>query len=202
MKTLRTLLPKLLECRITRWGFLAALLVAVGASVAWVNQRHYQLGGGWIGSGDAGIWNALQIPLDPAGKTAALRVNSASFSEQFAGLFALLGATGDGSDAIGEMDMISRDTARFGTLTYAVADVPGNPRQINSVIAMTGTVTFTDRDNIDVSYTLRVYPVNVAGLPNADANGDGFPDPGAQELVIPGVLPIQGSDQARRVTHR
>lgn len=205
---MKTLLNNLLKGRITRWGFLAGLLIAVGATVGWMNQRHYQLGGGFIGSGGAGIWNALQIPLDPAGRTAALRVNSATFSEQFAGLFAALGATGDGSDAIGEVEMISRDTARYGTLTYAVAAVPGNPRQINSIIVMTGTIKFKGPDTIEATYTINVYPVNLPatspfyGLPNADVNGDGYPDSGAQPIVIPGVLPIQGVDTAKRVTFR
>lgn len=193
---MKTLLNKLLQSRITRWGLIAALPIAVGVTVGWKNQGHYQLGGGWIGGGGAGIWSALQIPLDPAGRTAALQVSSATFSEQFAGLFAALGATGNGSDAIGEMEMISRDTARYGTLTYAVQDVPGNPKQINSILLMTGTVKFTGPDTIVVTYTINVYPAA------ADANGDGYPDPGSEPILIPGVLPIQGVDTAKRVTIR
>jgi len=54
----------LLEGRKTRWGMLAALLAAAGLSLAWMETPQYQLGGAWIGSGGAGIWNALQIPLD------------------------------------------------------------------------------------------------------------------------------------------
>jgi hypothetical protein len=182
------------------------LIIAIGGTVGWMNQGQYQLGGAFIGSGGAGIWSALQIPLDPAGKTAALRVNSATFSEQFAGLFAALGATGDGSDAIGEVKMISRDTARYKTLTYAVTATPTNPRQINSILEMTGTVTFNGPDIIGVTYTINVYPVNIPagspfhGYPNTDLNGDGFPDPGAQPIVVPNVLPIQGADSAKRVT--
>jgi hypothetical protein len=201
-------LSKLLKSRITRWGFLAVLLLAAGATVAGMHQRQYQLGGGFIGSGAAGIWSALQIPIDPAGKTAALRVNVAAFSEQFAGLFAALGATGDASDAIGEVEMISRDTGKYKTLSYAVAAVPGNPRQINSIHVMTGTVKFTDCDTIEVTYTINVYPVNLPatspfyGYPNTDVNGDGYPDPRAQPIVISGVLPIQGVDIAKRVTLR
>ena len=44
---MKSLLNKLPKGRITRWGFLAVLLVAAGATVAWMNQRHYQLGGCW-----------------------------------------------------------------------------------------------------------------------------------------------------------
>jgi hypothetical protein len=78
---------------ITRWGFLAVLLIAVGATVGWMNQRQYQLGGGWIGNNGAGtIWNALQIPLDPAGRTAAIRVKTTAYSAGFAGLLTAFGA--------------------------------------------------------------------------------------------------------------
>jgi hypothetical protein len=199
---MKTLMNGLLKGRITRWGFLAVLLIAAGATVGWKNQRQYQLGGGFIGSGGAGIWNALQIPLDPAGRTAALRVSSGTLSPQFAGLFAALGATGGGSDNVGEVEMISHDTARFGTLGYGRMEVPGNPLQINTIFVMTGTVKFTGPDTIEVTYTINVYPVNVPGLPNADVNGDGYPDPGAQPILIPGVLPIQGVDTAKRVTLR
>jgi hypothetical protein len=199
---MKTLINGLLKGRITRWGFLAVLLIAVGASVGWMNQRHYKLGGGFIGSGGAGIWNALQIPLDPAGRTAALRVNTATFSSPFAGLLAALGATGGVSDNVGEMEMISHDTARFGTVAYAREQVTGNPLQINTIWVMTGTVKFTGPDTIAVTYTINVYPVNVPGLPNADVNGDGYPDPGAQPILIPGALPIQGVDIGKRVTLR
>ena len=199
---MKTIVNGLLRGRITRWGFLAVLLIAAGATVAGMKDRHYQLGGGFIGSGGAGIWNALQIPLDPAGRTAALRVSTGTLSPQFAGLFAALGATGGGSDNVGEMEMISHDTARFETVGYGRAQVPGNPLQINTIFVMTGTVRFTGPDNIDVTYTINVYPVNVPNFPNADVNGDGYPDPGAQPIVIAGALPVQGVDTAKRVTLR
>jgi len=202
---MRLLVANPVKSRTARWGILAVLLIAIGAMAGWMSQRQYQLGGTFIGSGGAGIWSAFQIPLDPAGKTAALRVKSATFSEPFAGLFAVLGATGEGSDAVGEMEMIDRNTARYSSLSYAVADVPGNPKQINSILTMTGTVTFTGPDTIEVAYTINVYPVNIPatspfhGFPNADVNGDGLPDAGAQPIIVPGVLPIQGVDVARRV---
>lgn len=160
------------------------------------SPSHYRLGGGFIGSGGAGIWNALQIPLDPAGRTAALRVSSGAYSPQFAGLLAALGATAGGSDNVGEMEMVSHDTARFGTVAYGREQVTGNPLQINTIFVMTGTVKFTGPDTIEVTYTINVYPAL------ADADGDGFPDSGAHPIVIPGVLPIQGVDIGKRVTLR
>ena len=205
---MKTFVTGLLKGRRTRWGMLAVLLAAGGLSLAWMHPKQYQLGGGFIGSGGAGIWNVLQIPLDPAGRTAALRVNSPTYSPQIAGLFAALGATANGSDAVGEAEMISRDTARYGSVFYGRMEVPGNPQEINSIFVMTGTVKFTGPDTVEVTYTINVYPVNIPvtspfyGFPNADVNGDGYPDPGAQPIVIPGVLPVQGVDIAKRVTLR
>ena len=193
---MKTFINKLLKGRFTRWGFLAVLVIAAGATVAGMNQRQYQLGGGWIGSGGAGIWNALQIPLDPAGRTAALRVNTATLSPGFAGLLAALGATAGGSDNVGEMEMVSRDTARFGTVGYGREQGSGNPLQINTIWVMTGTVKFTGPDTIVVNYTINVYPAL------ADADGDGFPEADAEPIVIPDVLPIKGVDIGKRVTLR
>lgn len=173
----------------------AAVLIAVTQS-AWSN-RQYQLGGGWIGSsGAGGIWNALQIPLDPAGKTAAIRVNTTTYNSGFAGLFAALGANAGASDAVGEAEMISHDTARYGTVFYGREQVPGNPLKINTIFVMTGTLKFTGPDTMMVGYTINVYPVS------ADADFDGYPDPGAQPIIIKGVLPIQAVDPAKRVTLR
>jgi hypothetical protein len=45
-----------------------------------------------------------------------------------------------------------------------------------------------------VAYTIDVYPVNVPGLPNADADADGFPDSGS----VP-IISIPGLDTAKRV---
>lgn len=193
---MKTVINRWLENRIPRWGLVAALVIATAASIGWMNQRQHQLGGGWIGGGASGIWNALQIPLDPAGKTAALRVKTTTLSDAFAGLFAGLGATALNSDAVGEMEMITKDTARFGTVFYGRANTAANPLQLNSIFVMTGTVKFTDPDSIAVSYTIEVYPAS------ADANADGFPDEGAPDIEIPGLLPIQGLDYAKRVTLR
>ena len=192
---MKTCINMLLRDGIAKWSLPTLLIALVATSIAWSNEgrRHYQLGGGFIGSGGAGIWNALQIPLDPAGRTAALRVSTGTLSPQFAGLFAALGATGLGSDNVGEMEMISRDTARFGTVGYGRTEVPENPLQINRRVMMGRMITSAPH-TIQVTYTINVYPVNIPdtspfyGLPNADENGDGFPDPGALIRSSPGVL--------------
>jgi len=188
---MKTLLNKLLKGRITRLGFLAVLLIAAGATVAGMNQRHYQLGGGFIGHGAGLVYTCVQTPLDPAGRTAALVVKTVDDDGSLARLLAAVGAD-TGSDAVGEDVMISRDTAKWSMVAYAQASGP--PLQTKAILVYTGTLKFTGPDNFVLNYTLDVYPVNVPdtspfyGLPNADADRDGFPDAGTTPaLTIPGL---------------
>ena len=177
---------------IPRWGLAAALVIGAAASIGWMNQGRCQLGGGWIGNNGAGnIWNALQIPLDPAGRTAALRIHLPIYNTDFAGLLAALGAD-TFNDAVGEVKMVGRDTADYRTVFYLHAQ--GNPPTLRAIAVNAGTVKFTGPDNLEVAYTIDVYPVNVPGLPNADADADGFPDPGS----VP-IISIPGLDTAKRV---
>ena len=185
---MKMLMNGLLKGRITRWGFLALLLIAAGATVGWMHpketQKQYKFGGGWIGTDGAGaLWSVLQIPLDPAGRTAAIRVGN------------LAAGTGTGTEATGEGEMISRDTAKWSIVAYAQA--AGPPLQTKAIFVYTGTFKFTDPDNWVINYTLNVYPVNVPvtspfyGLPNADADHDGFPDAGVTPaLSIPGLTGV------------
>ena len=190
----KTLLNKLLKGRIIRWGFLAALLIAAGATVAWKHQPQYQLGGGFIGHGAGLVFNSVQTPMDPDGRTAALVVKTVDDDGSLAGLLAACGAN-TASDAVGEDEMISRDTAKWSMIAYAQA--AGPPLQTKAIFVYTGTLKFTDPDNWVINYKLDVYPVNVPatspfyGLPNADANRDGFPDAGvAPALTIPGLTGV------------
>jgi len=177
---MKTCLNNLLKGRITRWGFLAGLLIAVGATVAWNNEVQYQLGGGFIGTSPGLVWNAVQTPLDPAGRTAALRVATVHDDGGLAELITAFG--GDtGSEAIGELQMISRDTAKFKMVAYS--QVAGLPLQTTAIFVYAGTLTFTGPDNFVLDYTIEVYPATTDVNPH-----DGFPDEGTTPaLTIPGV---------------
>ena len=184
----------LLKSRIARWSTLAAVLAAAGLSLAWNGQPQYKLGGGWIGSGGGMIWTCFQMPLDPAGRTAAVRVNPVSYGADIAGLLAMFGADTGDNECTGQAEMIKRDTGKWAFIEYGRKG--GNPPQICVIFVYTGTLTYTGPDSFDVNYTLDVYPgpANILGLPNADADGDGFPDPG----VLP-VSSLPGGGTARRV---
>ncbi len=176
---MKTLINRLLQGRIARWGFLAALLIAVGASVGWMNQGHYQLGGGWIFSAPDTIYTALQIPLDPAGRTAAIRVHAMTYDLGTAGLVTAFGAD-TLSESTGEAEMTGRNTAKWTLVAYGQAQ--GNPPQIRAICVSAGTLQFTGPNSLGILYTLKVYAAT------ADADGDGFPDPDTLPAVtIPGL---------------
>jgi hypothetical protein len=176
---MKTLVNGLLKGRITRWGFLAVLLIAVGASVGWKHQRQYQLGGGFIGTSPGLVWNCVQTPLDPDGRTAALVVKTVHDDGGNAALFAAFGAD-RGTEGVGEDEMISRDTAKWSMVAYAQASGP--PVQTKAIFVYSGTLKFTDRDNFVINFTLEAYPAS------ADADHDGLPDASATPaLTIPGL---------------
>jgi hypothetical protein len=126
------------------------------------------------------VWNAVQTPLDPDGRTAALLVKTVDDDGSLAGLIAAFGGN-TGSEGVGEVQMISRDTAKLNMVAYA--QLAGVTPKITAIFVYTGTVQFTGPDNIVLDYTIKVYPAT------ADVNPhDGFPDEGATPaLTIPGV---------------
>jgi hypothetical protein len=191
---MKGIMTGLLRGRTTRYSLIAAVLAAAGLSLAWMGQPHYQLGGGWIGSGGGMIWTCFQMPLDPAGRTAAVRVNPVAYGADIAGLLAMFGADSSENECTGEAEMTSRDTAKWAFVEYGRKG--GNPPQICMILVYTGTLKYGGPDRFDVEYTLDVYPgpANILGLPNADADGDGFPDPD----VAP-VMSFPGGGTAKRV---
>lgn len=162
----------LLKGRITRRSLLAAVLPATGLSLAWANgaradcgaKGHFQLGGAWIGTDNAGFaLNHVQIPLDPEGKTAALRVSALSYGSAVADLLTELKANTE-SDFVGQLDMISHDTAKLSMVGYALAS--GNPPVIWAIIVVSGLCQFTDRDTMVSNYTFSLFPPSADGLPH------------------------------------
>jgi len=138
----------------------------------------FKLGGGWVFSAPSAVYNALQIPLDSAGRTAAIRIHAMTYDPGTAGLLAAYGAD-TLSESTGEAEMISRDTGKWVLVGYGQAQ--GNPPQILAIVVAAGTLKFTGPDSLEILYTLKVYAAA------DDADGDGFPDAGATPLEIPGL---------------
>jgi len=179
---MKAFITGLLKGRVIRWSVLAAILAAAGLSVAWLGPVHYRLGGGFIGSpvGSGGLyWSALQIPLDCAGKTAALRVHTYNFSADGAFLLAFSGADML-TEGIGQVAMTNNDTAKCFLVFYGVKQgTLGVAQEVKQIWTWDGTITFTSADSYSANGTMLVYSAA------ADADGDGRPDPGAQPLFPP-----------------
>jgi hypothetical protein len=168
----------------------AIALVAGTLSVTGFGTKYYRLGGAFVGGHPGFTWSAIQAPMDPLGQTCAARPIVKYYDAQFAGLLASFGADSL-SDVVGEARMISPDTARWTLISYAQATphLPGDLLQNMAIVMFSGTWKFTSDNTVVLNYTVNVY------LPSADADGDGYPDPGAQPvLTIPGVV-----DNAKRV---
>ena len=178
---MKRLIAGLLQRKITRWSILVAVLAAVGLSLAWTNPPQYHLGGAFVGSGGGIIWNAVHVPLGPTGLKAAIRVNVISYGANAAGALTMFGAD-TLTDHTGQAEMTGRDSAQFSLVGYATKQ--GNPPAICRIEVYTGTLTFTGPDSFVMNCTVDIYPgpANVLGLPNADADGDGFPDPGTTPM--------------------
>ncbi len=185
----------LLKGRITRRTLLAAL-PAAGASLALAREktgdnRVYRLGGAWIGP----EWTAVHIPLDPAGRTAALQLSFyTNGGPNFAGLIAAFGAD-TLTNFVSQAEMVSHDTAEFAAVGYGTKR--GSPPLTCVIFVVRGTLTYQGPDSLAVNSTIDVYPgpANSLSLPNADADGDGFPDPG-----VTAQYSIPATSSAKRIT--
>jgi len=170
-------------------GLAAIAIVAGTLCVTGFGQRYYRLGGAWVGGNPTYTWSVLFAPSDPLGQAAAARPILSYFNGQFAGLLASFGAD-NLSVATGEARMVSPDTARWTLIGYmqVTPKQPGDLLQNKAIIVSHGTWKFTSEDTAVLNYTLDIY------LPSADADGDGFPDAGAQP-----VLTVPTVDNAKRV---
>ncbi len=132
-------------------------------------SRQMQLGGGFIGSGNGAIFDALQIPLDPAGRTAALHLKLHTWSPAYAGLLAKFGAD-TVTESTGQVEMTGRDTFKVCWIAYLIKQA--NPPVIQGIMVLTGNARFTGPDSYVIVSNFDIYSAA------ADANKDGFPDPG------------------------
>ncbi|HAB18864.1 MAG TPA: hypothetical protein DCE44_20785 [Verrucomicrobiales bacterium] len=167
----------------------ALALAASTLLVTGFGQKHYRLGGAWVGGNPTYTWSNLFAPRDQAGRTAAARPILKYFNADFAGLLASFGADSL-SDATGEIRMVSPDTGRWTLISYMqiTPKHPGELLQVRAIIVSHGTWQFTDNDTAVLNYTLDVH------LPTADTDGDGLPEPGAQP-----ILSIPTVDNAKRI---
>jgi len=165
------------------------ILAAAGGTLLVLSQSAFQerpnaLGGAWVGQiPELGMqWCGIHAPLDPDGKTAALKWQWVTVGPQFTGLLAQFG--GLPSDCVGELEMVDRHTARYTEVFYLVtpADlkaVPPIPSVVTGILVLKGTWHQTGPDTAYSDDTLLIYTAD------ADADHDGLPDPKAVPAIPP-----------------
>ncbi|MBE7503319.1 MAG: hypothetical protein HS113_24135 [Verrucomicrobiales bacterium] len=130
--------------------------------------RAYKLEGAWTLASEDGLLGCLNlVPSDPSGHEATAQAHWVSAGQAGAFLLAAYGADAL-SDTAMVAKMISRDTARYTDVYYAIKT--GLPNEIKGIAICSGTWTFAGRDRLVLSGTTSVY------FPSRDADGDGLPD--------------------------
>jgi hypothetical protein len=150
------------------------------------NRRAYKLEGAWTQSTVGALGSVTLAPSDPSGREATGRISWPTSGPAIGELQALYGADAS-PDWIGEVRMISRNTAKYTTVGYWVKS--GVPDEIKVILIGTGTLTFTGPDSAVSQGTFSGY------LPSTDANGDGLPD----SLENPEFGPLPGDSVFTRI---
>ncbi len=127
------------------------------------NSGSFRLGGSFIGRDEVGnLLNLIQIPLDPAGKTASTHVMLPELPQSTADLLTAFGADAL-SNYVGEMKMVSFDTAKQTGIGYMVAT--GNPLVVKGIHLVSATARFVDPDTIIYTYISTLYAPSADGRP-------------------------------------
>ena len=163
---MKTVLPKLLKCRLAQAGGLLAVIAAVAAGIAWSDHPdgRIKLEGAWIAQVDNGLQGMVTYaPSDPSGQSAVFRA-------QMVWPPALLAAMGleAVTDEIAEEVVTGRNTTAYTGIWYGLVG---------------GTKVLICVDHSTCKYVSPTKRINVhvgsAYLQSADADNDGYPDPGA-----------------------
>lgn len=160
-----------------------ALLVGVGVLLlgrlaqAEAGHNHCRLDGAWIVRfGDGLFYQTFQV--DPSGSRGIVSIDPIMANEPtVGGLFP--DAESPGVGARGNISRISRNSWAFSLISHGrkmpVAGVPG---EVIYITTFEGVATLTDCDTeAAVVQHYRVYTAD------ADADGDGFPDEGAEPVI-------------------
>ncbi len=166
---MKTLLTKLLKCRLVQAGGLLAIIVAVAASSAWSSSQdaRIKLQGAWICQIDNGIRGLVTYaPLDPSGQSAALRIEVVWPPEalQIMGLDAV-------TDEVAEEFVTGKNTSVLTGISYGLAG-----GRIVLILVDNSTLTYDSPTRARIEGAVKAY------LATADADNDGYPDPGSEPV--------------------
>jgi hypothetical protein len=172
---MKTPITGLLKGGITRRSMLAAVLPAAGLSLAMnghaeSDNRVNRLGGGWIAYNADTLFSHMQIPLDPEGKSAALILDVATYSESTAQFLALPEVGADSfTSFVGSIHMTGKDEAEGTIMAYGLASGnPPVPPLLKFIMVISALFQFTSPDTMECDWTYAIYPPSNDGLPHGD----------------------------------
>ena len=166
---MKTLLPKLLKSRIVLAVGLLALIAAVAASTAWSGapESRVKLEGAWICQTDNGVRSMVTYaPSDPSGLSAVFR-NQMVWPPEVLTAMGIEAVT----EEIAEEFVTGHRTSKYSGIWYGL--VGG---EIVAIFVDNSTITHLSPTLGTIAHTIEVY------LATADADNDGFPDPGSQPV--------------------
>jgi hypothetical protein len=167
---MKTLLPKLVKCRFIQAGGLLAVIAVLSASIGSSSapEARIQLGGAWIAQLDNGARGLVTYgATDPSGQRTVFRAQVVWPPEMLAGM--RLDAV---TDEIAEEVVTGKDTSAYTGICYGLAG--GRIVLIFVDNTTSRYVSPTQRIN---EHTLAIY------LASADADNDGYPDPGTSPIM-------------------
>jgi len=166
---MKTLISKLLKCRLARAGGLLVIIAAVTATIAASSSPGVaiKLDGAWIAQSDNGIRSLVTYaPSDASGQRAVLR-NQQVWPPALLAYLGLDAVT----EEIAEEVVTGPNTSAYSGIWYGLAG-----GSIVSICLDNATLTHVSPTEKHIEHTV------VAYLATTDADNDGYPDPGSTPM--------------------
>jgi len=168
---MKTKLLKLFKSRIAQGGLLLGGIAVAAATIAWTDPAAtaFKLQGAWIAKTDVGLVSMLTFAQsDPSGRSAVFR-NQMIWPPE---LLASLGLDAV-SEEVAEEVITGPNTSEYTGIWYGLAS-----GRIVMIFVDNSTLTFDSPTQKTVYHTITTY------LASADADNDGYPDPGSTPVGI------------------
>jgi hypothetical protein len=174
---MKTLVSKLLKYSLARAGGLLVIIAAVAASLAWSGPSHarIKLEGAWIATVDSGVRGLVTYsPTDPSGQSATFR-NEMVWPASVLASMGIEAVT----DEVAEEFVTKNGVSRYHGVWYGLAG--GN---IVLIFLDDSVITYESPTYCTIQHTIATY------LASADADNDGYPDPGTTPVATSSVTSI------------
>jgi len=180
---MKKILPQLLKCRLVQAGGLLAIIAAAAATVAWSggSQALAKFEGAWMAQSDNGIRSLVTFaPSDPASRRGAFR-NQMVWPPEALALLGVEAVT----EEIGDTVATGPASGEYTGVWYGLV----SGRTV-SICVDNASLTLVSPTQITIEHTVLAY------LATADADNDGYPDPGTTPVAA-----FTTSSVSKRLVH-